>query len=107
MAEAPLRLPPPDELGATLRDGIELFERLPDCAPLAAYLRLMDAGLRRQALSALDAFLTQADRWSPAARRHFTVWLLKARDRNPDWQQDLPRPFHDRLLDPVLAEWRR
>ncbi|WP_171015304.1 hypothetical protein [Sphingomonas sp. 1F27F7B] len=75
----------------------------PRWAGYAEYCRLRAAGLRPQALVALDAFLAAAADWHPADRVIFAKWVTAAADHARS-SPLLPDPMVRRMLVPALAE---
>lgn len=81
--------------------------RHPDLVALAEYCRLRDAGLRREAFAALDAFLTATRDWDAPRARQAVDTILAMHLRTTDCHQFLVQPLMDRLVDPVLEQWLR
>lgn len=75
--------------------------------PFAVYLERRGAGLKSEALQALDGFLAAATAtaWPEARRRAFVLWLGGARDRFDDPGLVAPHPLVVGLVLPVLAAW--
>ena len=71
----------------------------------AEHLRCREAGLRKEAFRHLEEFLEEAASWSTEAKRAF----VRAFFAEPDAETRRQRcsfPLLDRLLIPVVSEWR-
>ncbi|MES2072000.1 MAG: hypothetical protein V4488_16710 [Pseudomonadota bacterium] len=80
---------------------------LPHLENFSRYCILRSNGLRKDALSALKAFLNGATSLSFDERRKIVVWLLETQLRAPRVHQLLPHPVTRELIEPTLVEWIR
>jgi hypothetical protein len=71
----------------------------------ASYLTSRGRGLRRDALAALDLFLTEATGWPFRERLRLTRWIGDRRARVFDTGLLMPQPLHARLISPTVLEW--
>jgi hypothetical protein len=76
-----------------------------DFAHLAEYCRLREAGLRREAFAALNAFLARADAWESEKSRVAVNTILTLYHRTSDCHQFLTQPLLSRFVHPVLQRW--
>lgn len=97
--------------GVHLQDQ-ELLERLadgaesrPEWSEFVAYCRERIRGLRQPAFAHLDAFIEQAQQWSAADRRAFTVWLCEQLEQHARPHGQLPNPLARQVLMPALRQW--
>jgi hypothetical protein len=74
-------------------------------SPLAEYCRAREQGLRRQALSVLDAFLDSTGSWSDQSARSACQTLLELHARTPHAHQFLTQPLLARFILPTLDQW--
>ena len=72
----------------------------------ADYCTLREQGLRKQALASLDQLIGQAKEWSTFERRRFVNWIYETHLTRPRVHQLITNPLSQRLLIPVLEEWR-
>lgn len=76
-----------------------------DLAQLAAYCRLRDEGLRREAFAALNSFLATAGKWERRRSQEAVETVLTLHARTPDCHQFLTQPLLERFIFPVLRQW--
>jgi hypothetical protein len=74
-------------------------------AALANYCRLREKGLRRQAFSALEEFLSAARSFDSAAARSAAVTIMESNARVNRAHQFLTQPLVSRFLVPTLRSW--
>lgn len=77
----------------------------PNLTALATYCRLREKGLRREAFSALEAFLIGTRSFDIAAARSAAVAILEANARASGTRQFLTQPLISRFLLPTLRSW--
>jgi len=70
----------------------------------ALYLGLRASGLRKDALRALNAFLTDAEAWLYEGRLSFLRWLTSQDGVSPHNSLLMPEPIHRRLICPTVVE---
>lgn len=69
------------------------------------YLRLREAGLRRDAFVALQRFIELAVAWPVEQRRDFVDGLLSSNERQPHNRHQLPHPLLQSVVVPTLEAW--
>lgn len=82
----------------------------PALEEFAAYCRLREQGLRKQALAHVEQLVASlADEAFPH-RRAFVSWVL-VQSLQGEWDSDglllLPHPLRRRLIEPTLLDWTR
>jgi hypothetical protein len=89
-------------------DLAKLSEELdshPNLTALASYCRYREKGLRREAFSALEDFLSVARSFDSAAARSAAVTILESSARASGAHQFLTQPLITRFLLPTLRSW--
>ncbi len=89
----------------TLKDVAAEASASPEWAGYATYCTEHERGLRRQAFTILDRFISQMERASFADRRRFVSWLLHRADLRDGSHMLAPHPLRKRIIEPTLAEW--
>ena len=86
------------------RIAIEARQRWPE---YSAYCAARVSGLRQTAFAHLSAFITTINGKSAAERREFTDWLcLRVFEHESTSAALLPDPLLQRVLLPVISEWK-
>lgn len=70
------------------------------------WLAARGAGLKRQSVGMLDAFIDTALQWREPQRRAFVVWLDSVRERFYDKGIVTPHPLKMRVIMPTVNAWR-
>lgn len=71
----------------------------------AAYCRLREKGLRREALEKLSAFISTIQSVPAVQQRAFADWLLTQSFNNPDLIDAYPTPLKRDFLVPAIHAW--
>jgi hypothetical protein len=80
--------------------------QIPELALLSEYCVLREKGLRKQALNRLNEFLDTASSWEVESARRLVLSILSADARTPEAHQFMSHPLVERLIFPVLEQWR-
>ena len=81
-------------------------EAKPAWADYAAYCRLREQGLRKQAFGHLSSFIAQARSWEFETQKEFVLWLCSKMDAVKDADYGpYPTPLRNQLFAPFFEEW--
>ena len=77
----------------------------PEWSDFAAYCRLRERGLRKDALASIDRFMKLALSWPVPERRRFVTWLYDTQQSVPQVHQLVIQPLRCRFALPTLEAW--
>ncbi len=83
----------------------ELLAQHPELTEYCEYLRLLDRGLRRDALARLPLLLQALAAPDSSRRRAIASLLLRVTEHEPGHRL-MPQPLLVGFIEPTLAEWR-
>jgi hypothetical protein len=89
----------------TLKDIAAEARTVPAWADYAAFCEEYERGLRREAFSILERFISSMERAPFAERRRFVSWLSERTDRREGRHMLIPHQFYVRVVEPTLLEW--
>jgi hypothetical protein len=89
----------------TLKDVAAEARAVPEWADYAAFCEEYERGLRREAFTILERFMSPLARAPFAERRRFVSWLSRRADRREGRHMLIPHPLHVRVVEPTLLEW--
>jgi hypothetical protein len=77
----------------------------PQWADYAAFCTEKERGLRQQAMSLLNRFISSLEGAPFPERRRFVSWLLDKTDGREGQHMLVPHPLFKRVIEPTLLEW--
>ncbi len=81
-------------------------EAKPAWADYAAYCRLREQGLRKQAFGHLSSFISRASSWEFESKKEFVLWLCSEMDSIKDADYGpYPAPLRNQLFAPFFKRW--
>jgi hypothetical protein len=94
-----------EEYFKTLKDVAAEARAVPEWADYAAFCEEQERGLRREAFTILERFMSSFEHAPFAERRRFVSWLSRLADRREGRHMLLPHPLKIRVVEPTLLEW--
>lgn len=94
-----------EEYFKTLKDVAAEARAVPEWADYAAFCEEYERGLRREAFTILERFISSLERAPFSERRCFVSWLSGRADRRKGRHMLVPHPLHVRIVEPTLLEW--
>jgi hypothetical protein len=77
----------------------------PQWTDYAAFCELFEHGLRKEAFTHLDRFISSLELSGFADRRRFVRWILERTDGRAGRHMLIPHPLQLRVVEPTLLEW--
>jgi hypothetical protein len=78
---------------------------VPEWQDYAAFCEKYEKGIRQEALTILDRFISSYEQESFESRRAFVSWLLQQTDGRDGRHMAIPHPLQIRIVEPTLLEW--
>ena len=94
-----------DDFFETLKDVAANARTVPLWSDYADFCIEYERGLRAEAFTILERFITSMERASFGERRRFVSWLSQQADGRKGRHMLIPHPLHVRLVEPTLLEW--
>ena len=89
----------------TLKEVATEASNTPEWGDYAAYCAEHERGLRQQAFSILDRFISSLEGAEFTDRRRFVSWLFHKADGRDGQHILMPHPLYKRIVEPTLTEW--
>jgi hypothetical protein len=89
----------------TVKDVAADASTSPEWTDYAGFCSEYERGLRRQAFTTLERFVSSLARAPFVERRRFVSWLLQRADGRDGRHMLIPYPLHVRIVEPTLLEW--
>ena len=89
-----------------LTEAANYASAIPAWDEYASFCKLIEKGLRKDALAHLELFIKSAAGWPPSEKKEFVSWLYHfAYEHRDDSYLLMPHPLRVKFLEPALAEW--
>ncbi len=89
----------------TLNDVAVKARAVPLWSDYAKFCVEYERGLRTEAFTVLERFISSMERAPFADRQRFVIWLLQLLDGREGRHMLIPHPLQIRLVEPTLLEW--
>jgi hypothetical protein len=90
---------------STLKDIAAKARAVPLWSDYADFCVEYERGLRSEAFTILERFISSMEHGPFADRRRFVSWLSRQADGREGRDMLIPRPLQIRLVEPTLVEW--
>jgi len=94
-----------DDYFAILKDVAAKARAVPLWSDYADYCVEYERGLRADAFTILERFISSMECASFEERQQFVSWLSRQADGRQGRNMLIPHPLHVRLVEPTLLEW--
>jgi hypothetical protein len=89
----------------SLKDLASAARTVPEWADYAAFCEEYERGLRNDAFTILERFISSIERASFEKRPKFVSWISRESDGREGRHMLIPHPLYVRLIEPTLLEW--
>ena len=89
----------------TLRSVAKAARTVPEWEDYSAFCEKYESGLRQDAFTILDRFISSYEREAFEKRRRFVSWLSHLTFGRAGRHMAIPQPLQIRMVEPTLLEW--